>query len=194
LSTLGLEGNATLRDVQRAYTTLARQYHPDKAGEAEIEVGYHCRSDFHCRSIEASLTDILCCACALLLQHWRWVSGSYECLKVLLKSTNTTSDAIERQLYPDSEESSSPTNSEHARARFYRAERVVQLRNVSHALRNAVSDVAAWTMLGQTLLDIDKIGRCVSTYNGCCSRAMHAVPCESNVAMPCCVSLKCTVH
>jgi DnaJ domain len=42
LNTLGLQGNATLKDVQRAYTALALQYHPDKAGEAEVEVNYNC--------------------------------------------------------------------------------------------------------------------------------------------------------
>jgi DnaJ domain len=157
LGTLGLEGNATLRDVQRAYTTLARQYHPDKAGESEIEVS--CNRPFTAKSDEPSLTDIFCCARALFLQHWRLVSGSYECLKVVLKSTSVTSDAMEIQLYPDSQEPVSAAHQEHSSVLEDRAVFTRRFRNASSALLTAETEVAAWNTLGQTLLDIDKIGR-----------------------------------
>jgi hypothetical protein len=90
------------------------------------------------------------------------VSGSYECLKTLLKPAKQgPSDAIEIELHPDSKEPSSTAHDDYARVLFYRAARVRQLRNVSHALRVAESDAAAWTTLGQTLLEIDRIGRYV---------------------------------
>eukprot|EP00953_Heterococcus_sp_UTEX-ZZ885_P016503 9279-Heterococcus_DN1.PRE.5 len=168
LGTLGLEGNATFRDVQRAYTTLARQYHPDKAGESEIEVGYN--RPFTAKSDEPSLTDIFCCARALILQHWRLVSGSYECLKVLLKSTSVTSDAMEMQLYPDSQEPVSAAHQEHSSVLEDRAVFTRRFRNASSALLTAETEVAAWNTLGQTLLDIDKIG---STLNGTARTDWH---------------------
>ena len=168
LRMLGLGGDATLRDVQKAYTRLARQYHPDRAGQAQLEVSAHvfqscrmCCSTIalticvHSSSVHSVLN--LCCTRVRLMQRWRLVSGSYECLRVLLRPPKVMSDAIERKLYPDSKEPLSSAQSEHKIGLQWRTSFAENLRNSSHALRLAEVDVASWNTLGYNLREIDRI-------------------------------------